>query len=35
MTDCNIITEVAEDDYSSRKDQFKELVMLEMIANEK
>ena len=35
MTDCNIITEVAEDDYSSRKDQFKELVMLEMVANEK
>lgn len=34
MTDCNIITEVAEEDYSSRKDQFRELVMLEMVANE-
>jgi len=34
MTDCNIITEIAENDYLSRKDQFRELVMLEKVANE-
>lgn len=33
MTDCNYITEVSEDDYASRKDQIKDIVMLDELAN--